>query len=360
MNMRTRIAWPLMLTMVLGLTGAAAGQSAMQKLFDNLAGRNNPSLPSPPSAATVRESEAHLMEILVELAWIGDPITFPFYLEARVEGSSLQVRGNVPMPAIRQHALKLAQLNTPLPVVDRLQENPRLATRPTRMSPEQLQKVVGAALRESLPGTAKKLQTRCTADGEVAVKGDVDSFERKLAVSRTLRRLHGCTVVINLTRVAYDLDGKLADNVRHPTAQTVSITTRVPPPTGAALPDISDWAKYSSSGNPASPPDKTPVIVMSPAIESVSAPNVIPVVPVTPVSPVAQLSPAQIQKRIKDACPKAREVRVSPEANGNIRVEIQVRDEADCEVVFRQIFAVPELAACPLQPSFIVANAGKN
>src|ERR1700730_11690450 len=54
------------------------------------------------------------IEMLIELAWLADPVTFPYYLEARVEGSALQVRGFVPGTSVRDQALKVAPLPSPL------------------------------------------------------------------------------------------------------------------------------------------------------------------------------------------------------------------------------------------------------
>src|ERR1700677_153542 len=212
-----KMRFPFVLILGIALTGAASGQTAMQKV---LAGRKTPA----PEAAPTRESDERLIEILVELAWLADPITFPFYLEAHMDGGRLHLRGNVPSKAVHDHALKLAQTNTPLPLADELKENPRLVVRPTRMPPDQLEKVARAALRESLPRLAGNLQVRCTYDGQAAVVGSVDSFEHKLAISQALRRLHGCTAARNTTRVGYDPDGSIVQNLIHPPApaQTVA------------------------------------------------------------------------------------------------------------------------------------------
>src|SRR5262245_52455460 len=53
------------------------------------------------------DDSGRLMEVLVELAWLADPVTFPYYLEARVDGQALEVRGYVPSKAIRDKAINL-------------------------------------------------------------------------------------------------------------------------------------------------------------------------------------------------------------------------------------------------------------
>ena len=282
---------PLVMLLGLGFAGPATAQTGLQKI---LAPKKNPSPPPAPR----QESDSRLIEILVELAWLGDPLTFPFYIEARLEGATLHVRGNVPSRAVRDQALKIAQLNTLLPAADDLKENPRLNVRPTRMSPEQLEKVVRAALRESQPRLAKGLQVRCTADGQVAVLGNVDSFEQKLTISQALRRLHGCTVAINLTRVSYDPEGILARNIVKPTAVPLTINQ----------PISIEVVKGGPLGVPAATQDTGSAA--TPSI-TVSVPT--PEVSVTPRNnvPSTRLTLPQIQKLIQDACPRAKEVRVT-------------------------------------------------
>src|SRR5438128_1778999 len=38
-------------------------------------------------------------EIQVELAWMADPVTFAYFLEARIKGTNLELRGYVPSKA---------------------------------------------------------------------------------------------------------------------------------------------------------------------------------------------------------------------------------------------------------------------
>src|SRR5262245_20317178 len=57
-------------------------------------------------SADVTDGRGRLAEIKVELAWLTDPITFPYQLAARVCGSSLEVGGIVPNDVLRQRALQ--------------------------------------------------------------------------------------------------------------------------------------------------------------------------------------------------------------------------------------------------------------
>jgi hypothetical protein len=140
-------------------------------------------------------------EIQVELAWLSDQTTFPYFLEAHVKGGNLEVRGYVSNKAVHEQALNLARLNSPLAVLDAIKAHPALAIRPVRRAPEQLQKSVQTALLEAFPN--HKLAVQCDANGTVQVTGIVPTLEQKLAVSQALRRLHGCANVLNLTEVTF-------------------------------------------------------------------------------------------------------------------------------------------------------------
>src|SRR5262249_56689546 len=79
----------------------------------------------PPVQTPSRQQEASRsanrpLEIAIELAWLGDPVTFPCQLAAHLSDAGAEVRGYVPNKAARDRALQLARLNCPLPVVDQL------------------------------------------------------------------------------------------------------------------------------------------------------------------------------------------------------------------------------------------------
>src|SRR5207302_262388 len=83
-------------TAALGL--AQTGERPLHKFFGSGPGKNSP----PKTSEDLRRKA----EIDVELAWLADPVTFPYYLEAQADATTLTVRGYVPDPAVRDHALK--------------------------------------------------------------------------------------------------------------------------------------------------------------------------------------------------------------------------------------------------------------
>src|SRR5947209_11272177 len=136
--------WLAAVAGALGLVAAASAQNAPFQPFKNLFASR--------SASDSKGFDARTLEIQVELAWLADPATFPYFLEAHIKGANLEVRGYVPSKAVRDQALNLAKIQCPMPVVDSLKEHTSLAVRPVQRTPEQLKTAVQTALREAFPG----------------------------------------------------------------------------------------------------------------------------------------------------------------------------------------------------------------
>src|ERR1700730_10744903 len=61
-------------------------------------------------AKSAQPDPRRVTEVNVEVAWLADPVTFPYYLEAHATDSHLEVRGYVPNKSVREHAVRIAQL----------------------------------------------------------------------------------------------------------------------------------------------------------------------------------------------------------------------------------------------------------
>src|SRR5947209_7383224 len=98
----------------LWLTGIAAGLGLKTPAL----AQSGPLVPMRAKPAPTYEERPldsnRFTEIQVELAWMADPVTFPYFLEARVKGTNLELRGYVPSKAARTQAVNLAKLNCPL------------------------------------------------------------------------------------------------------------------------------------------------------------------------------------------------------------------------------------------------------
>ena len=139
--------------------------------------------------------------ISVELAWIADPAVCPFYPSAAVRGQTLEVSGYVPDTRVRDRVIKLALQHCSLDVLDNLKVFPRAAMPPARVPGAVLLQAAITALRAELPAGQNQVQVLCSNEQRLGVIGTVCSEERKLLVSQCLRRLKGCTAVVNLLQV---------------------------------------------------------------------------------------------------------------------------------------------------------------
>jgi hypothetical protein len=146
---------------------------------------------APPSAG-----QAHLERMKVELAWLADLTCFGHALEAHVVGSGLEVRGCVPDEQTREHVVRVARQNSFLPVVDALRVTACPGAEPSA-SAEQLRQAAVRLLVQQCGARAAGFEVLAQEDGQVRVGGSVPSVEDKVAVSRCLRKLPGCTCVIN-------------------------------------------------------------------------------------------------------------------------------------------------------------------
>lgn len=305
------------------------------------------------AAKPTQADPRRVTEVNVEVAWLADPVTFPYYLEAHAAGSQLEVRGYVPNKAVREHALRLAQVYSSLTVVDSMKEHPSLLVRPGQMSPQHLQSSVTSSLRVALPKQSQHLKAECGSDGKVYVVGVVNSYEEKMAVSHALRRLHGCTSVQNFTTLPTELvqsppREKLpiikTSNSMEPKSDKpvvalekksrswwpfgrVQTTKNEPPLVEPRKPAIKD---------PVSPDAKNgPILISSeePKKEAVKVDAPTP----------TKLTAADLQKRIQAAMPKVKSVEVQFTSAKALTITLELRSEDELKATAESVFALPEL-----------------
>ena len=152
------------------------------------------------------EARAHLDALRVELAWLADPLLFPQPPSIKAVGKDdkfvVELRGVVSSNQHRQRALDLAGKFSDTPVKDKLLvlvgPSSRRATVPT----QELQAKAERHLADKLIEFSQDLRIdEVFPDGVVKVGGRVLSYEDKVSVSRSLRRLTGCTAVENRCEV---------------------------------------------------------------------------------------------------------------------------------------------------------------
>ena len=305
-----------------------------------------------PPAKSMQPDTRRVIEVNVEVAWLADPVTFPYYLEAHATGSQLEVRGYVPSKAVREHAIRIAQVNSSVPVIDSIKEHPSLLVKTSKMSPLQLQSSVMSSLRVALPRQYSQLKAECGADGKVSVVGTVNTYDEKMAVSHALRRLHGCSSVQNMT----SLPVELATNPRErtPIIKTSNPTEKPAPQDNKTK----SWWPFAKSPaatkdeppllDPRKPEIKSPVIVEVKKPSQTEGPILIPNVPELKAPPKVEpaksaLTASELQKRIQIVCPQAKSVEVQFTSAKDVTITLEIRAESELTATFERVSEMPEL-----------------
>jgi hypothetical protein len=344
-----RLALPVVVVFASLIITPRADAQLLWRLFGPKTTDKNP----PPKNA--QPDPRRSVEVNVEIAWLADPVTFPYYLEAKIASSKLEVRGYVPNKAVREHAMRIAQMYSSLPVIDSMKEHASLTVKSNPMPAAQLQKSAVSSLKVALPKQYQQLKVESGADGKVFVLGTVSTIEEKMAVSNALRRLHGCTSVQNLTMLATEV----AQNP--PNEKTPFVKTSNPKEKPMVAQDKSKpwlqfpWSK-NNSGSTKEPPlldqskdkNKGPTIVDTKKPDPKEGPILItngaPVVKDNPPAPSTKpLSANELRKRIMAAFPQAKNVDVQMAANQEVRITIEIRSENEITAAAERIFAIPEL-----------------
>ncbi len=315
------LAWSLAAGAGLGMAASGWGQSGerpLQKFFGGGAARSSPVK----AAADIARRRA---EIDVELAWIADPVTFPYFLEARIEGSTLAVRGYVPDKAVREYALKLARIYTTYTLADQMKEHLSLRVRLAKESPSQLQAAVVSTLREALPRQYQRLQVQCGADGTVLLRGPIASAEDKLAASHALRRLYGCTSVRNQLQIPGE-----------PVAPQAALLppVRNQDPLAALGPLVPQKAGDAPAQGPSLLPPQEP----SPSAKS-PAPAKNP--PGTLALSADKLD--RLRKRVLEVCDGATDIKLEVTLANKLRIELTVRSDDQITPFAGKVYGMAEL-----------------
>src|SRR5207253_9698700 len=91
------------------------------------------------------------VEIKTELAWLDNPSTFPYRLQARVTGSSLEVTGAVPTATLHVEAVRIARGECRLPIKDEIIARADAVLPPATKPAQEISRAVNDALADALP-----------------------------------------------------------------------------------------------------------------------------------------------------------------------------------------------------------------
>jgi len=316
-------------------------------------------------------------EIEVELAWLADPITFPYHLGARVAGGALHVRGFVQSKAGHDHALQVARDHCALQVIDELKIHPSMVIVGMASATAPVLSEAEAALAKSFPRQASSFLVACRADGQLGVVGTVPSIEEKWAVSQRLRQVPGCAAVLNQLRVGPAPATAAAPRPAVGQEQTASPGTITLDRVAENWVPTTQW--QTSDNIPLAPLPEGPAPIPDPMVQTASArelvqqpepgpivttlsedkggvavtrtqpePAVVKTAPQSaagrPLVPNAPLL-ARLKARIESVCGSgAMELRLVPQTGKNLLVEFKARDDAEAARLAEKILTMPELA----------------
>ncbi len=150
---------------------------------------------------TLRDNPDRLTATLVELSMLADPELCCYYPLAHVDQGTLYLQGFVPSQALRDKAIKVAQIVAKMPVADTMTVDPRCRQFSAQISTEEQLRAAAQTLKFCFPDEYRQWQLGLRGSGEIIVAGPVVSHEKKLLVSQKMRSLPGCKCVINHLQV---------------------------------------------------------------------------------------------------------------------------------------------------------------
>jgi osmotically-inducible protein OsmY len=276
---------------------------------------------------TVAASEGNhkATEVKVELAWLDDPATFPCQIAAQVTPSGLEIRGFVPSQAVRERATRIARQNCSLPVIDHLHVESGVASFCPIRTKEQLRPAIAACMQNHFGGQLEKLQVTCNDRGEITVKGEINTIQERLAVSKHLQSVAGCTCVHNLLHVPGDTvepirpvappaiaasakrESKLAEQPKTATAPRDVPPPTLPPVAPPLQAKISEPKMPQVTVAPAQPPAASkapePRQIQAPPPPSVASSSSMPPAIPWPVMPQIPAAPVAVTKNEVSVAP---------------------------------------------------------
>jgi len=179
----------------------------------------------------------------VQLAWLADPVTYPFSLEAIVQGNALEIRGAVPNDSVHEKALSLARAESGMRVIDSIRVGPVASPGRQKVRPDLLAKQAVTQARQALGDRGSAIEVEVWTEGQILLRGQVATLQDKLAASKCLKRVQGCSCVVNELGVRErPRDLEAASTIRPMEAMTSNAAD------SAAAPGSSRGAALGSAG----------------------------------------------------------------------------------------------------------------
>jgi hypothetical protein len=153
-------------------------------------------------AETRSDEKGRNVEADLQQAWLSDPITFPYYLEAQMVGSKLELRGYVPNRRVHDQALKHAFEHATTNILDAIRELPGVEVRIAAIPADQLQALAVQTLQRTFGNEMNQVRIEAKSGGGLILLGVAATPEQKRWAALSLRHVPGCTSIINHIEVA--------------------------------------------------------------------------------------------------------------------------------------------------------------
>lgn len=145
--------------------------------------------------------DTRAIETDIELAWMADPITFPYELRAFINKDGVvEVQGDVPSKVVRKQALNIARLRGPREALDLTEIVPTSEKPFVEMPADKVAALVQKRIAKALPQLAATVTVKCDRDGVVTLDGSTSTLAEKMTVGELVRRAPGCLRVDNRIR----------------------------------------------------------------------------------------------------------------------------------------------------------------
>lgn len=159
-----------------------------------------------------QSGDVRAVESTVELAWMNDPITFPYNLRATFRGGVLEVAGAVPSTIVRRQALNIARVVGSKSVLDQTDLFPGCEKAEVTLASGDVIVAAQSHLSRGMPQLASSVRIECDDNGRVTLTGSASTMAEKVAASALMRRVPGCVAADNRMTVGETAIVPVANN----------------------------------------------------------------------------------------------------------------------------------------------------
>ena len=261
-------------------------------------------VPTAPPVAASTEPADKVQELQVELAWMTDPVTFRCPIRAHAIPTGIELTGFVPSADAHKLAVNLAREICGGRVRDAIRVTKLSNDSYTPAKSAEVVRAAKVALHDVLGQKSQGIEVTSPANGEVILRGSVASWREKHAAGSRMRRLSGCSCVVNLLELPGEKPHTVQDKSKKEPGKLATLPAKpLPAPVAQAAPvhrsviqRVAAWVS-PYGGQPEAATDKV--------IASTT--------PAQPAQPVASSKPSPYGRTVTPPLPTAQKLELVPE-----------------------------------------------